>query len=168
MLFQIDTSKFDICIRFEYNIAMSKYSRNQLRTVRFSKEEAKLVDQYLEKNSVFESFSSLARVASLQFIKNENEIKLNPTLKDGKQRPWFLWDYDLTKEQVIEAIRTPGLNPTKKFLIERILIEGRYDEVFEYLTLEDLNKYFPRLTLNPDVQKNWEYALKRWSCNEKK
>lgn len=39
------------------------------RAIRFSKEEEKLIEEFLEANSFFD-FSSLARTAILNFIKN--------------------------------------------------------------------------------------------------
>ena len=41
------------------------------RTVRFTREEATLIDRFLRQNPVFD-FSTLARVALLKFVKNPN------------------------------------------------------------------------------------------------
>lgn len=80
-----------------------------------------------------------------------------------KDRPNFLWDYDLSSSQVREILAQPGLSSTKQWLIERILTEARFDEVWDYLDLKTLQRYFPKLHLPKDVQKRWSYALKRWS-----
>jgi hypothetical protein len=138
--------------------------KNQLRTVRFTEAETTLIDRYLEKNPVFDSFSSFARVATLTFLGQSQRFRLEPVKesREARARPRFLWDYDLSEGEVREILSQPGLSDTKRFLMERILTECRFEEVFEYLTLDQLTRQFERLSLPTDKERHWGYALARW------
>jgi hypothetical protein len=141
-------------------------TRTQLRTVRFSKAEAARVDAYLQRNPIFDSFSSLARVATLSFLGEARQLNLEPVSGDTKQRPRLFWDYDLSETQVRELLARPGLADAKRFVMERILSEGRFDEVFEYLSREELARHFSKLSLPPEKKRHWAYALERWSQSD--
>lgn len=138
--------------------------KSHLQTVRFASEEWRQVQAYLQKNPIFESFSSLARVATLSFLKESITVQLNPiTTKKGLRRPHFLWDYDLTDTQTREILRQPGLPDKKRWLIERILLQARFKEVFDYLGLDEIKGALPRLRLPKKIRERWEYALQRWN-----
>ena len=159
----------DLRIRIEYISSMRRQgARDQLRTVRFSEAEAARVDAYLESNPLFDSFSSLARVATLTFLGEAHRFRLEPAPEacHGRGRPRFLWDYDLSVAQVRELLAQPGLSDAKRFIIERILSECRFEEVFEYLTREELTRHFARLTLPATKRRHWGYALARWSSRD--
>ena len=142
-------------------------AKNQLRTVRFAPQEGGLVDTYLKQNPIFESFSALARVATLSFIGEEAFVHLQRIpLKPSARRPRFLWDYELTESGVREVLAQPGLSAQKRWLIERILRECRFEEVCSYLSLEMIKKALPQLRLLPKVRRRWEYALARWSTTK--
>jgi hypothetical protein len=146
--------------------AVNKRSqRNQLRTVRFSEAESARIEAYLERNPVFDSFSSVARVATLAFLGEERRFRLEPVSGERKRqrRPRFLWDYDLSDDEVKELLSQPGLSDAKRFLMERILSECRFEEVFEYVTLAELKRQFGKLSLPPAKKRHWGYALSRWS-----
>src|SRR3989338_5044687 len=116
-------------------------SKSRLMTVRFSAEEASQVNEYIKENMIFESFSSLARVATLAFIGEERKFRLIPIETDEKKkRPYFLWDYDLSEVQAREILNQPGLSDKKIWLIGRILAEARFEEVLKYLTVGDIRK----------------------------
>ena len=139
-------------------------SRNILKTIRFSKKEGKLVDKYLSLNQTFMSFSEMARVAVLDFIQSKSTIELQPiTIKAHEQtRPHFLWDYDLTVEQVKTLLKTQSIKQ-KAWIIARILEHARFQEVFEYITQEEIREALPHLRMNLRRKKNWELALDVWS-----
>ena len=126
-----------------------------------------MVNIYLKNNPLFESFSSLARVATLSFIREQGAIHLNPiTVESKPKRPPFLWDYDLSEVEVREILGQSGWPPQKIWLIERILAEARFNEIFSYLTLETIQQAFPRLRLPFKIRERWEYAVKRWSRHD--
>lgn len=136
-------------------------ARNDLRTIRLTSQEGGLIDAYLDQNPVFDSFSSLARVALLALIGQGARIHLEP-VPTRAARPRFLWDYDLTEAQVREMLRQPGLSAQKKWLIARILTEARFEEVFRYLTCDEIARALPQLRLPDKIRERWSYALQRW------
>lgn len=140
--------------------------KNQLRTVRFTESETALIDRYLEQNPIFDSFSSFARVAALTFLGQSHQLRLEPVAEETRTRPPFLWDYDLSEREVREILSRPGLSDTKRFLMERILTECRFEEVFKYLTRDELTRQFQRLSLPEDRKRHWGYALARWSKDD--
>lgn len=142
----------------------SSVKKSKLRTVRFSDAEAAQIDGYLEKNPLFDTFSALARVATLSFVGEARRFRLEPVSEPGKRgrRPRFLWDYDLSEEEVREILARPGLSDTKRFVMERILTEGRFEEVFDFLTTDELTRHLDRLFLPPSKKRHWQYALARW------
>lgn len=138
--------------------------KTRLRTVRFAPTEWVQVEDYLSQNPIFESFSALARVATLSFVGESNVVRLQPVeAKARKSRPRFLWDYDLNEVQVREILGRPGLSKEKRWLIERILTQARFNEVFDYLDLSSIRLALPHLRLPPKIKKRWTYALERWS-----
>lgn len=142
-------------------------AKSELRTIRFAKNEAKWIDEYLKENPVFESFSSLARVATLSFIGEKKTVHLNPVKgEEGPKRPSFLWDYDLTEAEIRGILNQQGLSDQKIWLVARILKEARFEEVFQYLDVETIRKTLPQLRLPQEVKERWEYAVERWSKND--
>ena len=61
--------------------------QHSTRTVRFKKDELKLIDQFLEKNPFFD-FSSLARLAIKQFIREPkfDVTPVNPKKNSRRRR----------------------------------------------------------------------------------
>jgi hypothetical protein len=137
--------------------------KDSLRTVRFRTDEAKQVERYLEQNPLFEGFSALARVAIMSFIGSGGSFKLQPVSLESTNRPTFLWDYDLSAMQVREILSAPGLSPTKKWLMERILSQARFEDVCRYLTVTAIKQALPALRLKPKLKEHWNYAIKRWT-----
>lgn len=76
-------------------------------------------------------------------------------------RPYFLWDYDLTEDEVQTLLRT-GDETTRIWLASRILESARYADVWRYLSLTELRALFPHLKLKPPVREAWAYALHVW------
>lgn len=77
------------------------------------------------------------------------------------QTPYFLWDYQLTENQVKALLR--GENDTEKlWLIARILTHAKFSDVWKYLTVEEIIKVFPKLKLEPRIKEPWERAFNVW------
>lgn len=86
----------------------------------------------------------------------------NGSAESGRQRPYFLWDYDLTEEQV-RAILQGDNEVEKAWLITRILEYAKWDDIWRYLTVDDVRKNFSRLRFRrPRDRELWIYALERW------
>lgn len=80
-------------------------------------------------------------------------------------RPYFLWDYALTEKEVRDILQ--GENETEKiWLISRILESARYEDVWQYLTLQEIQGIFSKLKLKPPVRRVWAYALDVWNTPE--
>ncbi len=81
---------------------------------------------------------------------------------NASPRLYFFWDYDLTEEQVWEIIR--GDNEVEKaWVITRILEYARWDDIWRYLTVDDIRQNFERLRFRrPQDRELWAYALERW------
>jgi hypothetical protein len=78
------------------------------------------------------------------------------------RRPYFIWDYDLTEDDVRAILR--GDNEVEKaWLITRILEYARWEDIWRYLTLDDISKNLERLNFRrPQDRELWAYALKLW------
>jgi len=79
------------------------------------------------------------------------------------QRPYFIWDYDLTEEDVHRILQ--GDNEVEKaWLITRILEYAKWEDIWHYLTVDDVRENFERLRFRwPQDRELWVYALERWS-----
>jgi hypothetical protein len=77
------------------------------------------------------------------------------------ERPYFLWDYDLTEADV-RRILGEGDTSETLWLAARILESARYEDVWKYLTLADVRRLFPSLQLKPQVRAAWDLALRVW------
>lgn len=76
-------------------------------------------------------------------------------------KPYFLWDYDLTENQVKKILRR-GDDSEKRWLIARILEHAHFNDVFQYLSLTDILAYFSKLKMRPVIRQYWQRALLAW------
>ena len=76
-------------------------------------------------------------------------------------RPSFLWDYDLSAEDVRRVLAT-GTAVEQRWLIERILMQARWDEIWSYLTPQRIREVLPELKLPLHVKGTWARALELW------
>ena len=76
-------------------------------------------------------------------------------------RPYFLWDYDLTEEDIRRILR--GENRTDRiWILSRILESARFEDVWRYTTLSEVREMFPVLKLKQPIRQAWEHALHVW------
>ncbi|MDH7487400.1 MAG: hypothetical protein QHJ81_14145 [Anaerolineae bacterium] len=81
------------------------------------------------------------------------------------KRPYFFWDYDITEEEIRRILR--GDNEVgKAWVITRILEYARWEDIWRYLTLDDIRKNFQQLGLKPYFRDLWSYALEVWSDDD--
>lgn len=77
------------------------------------------------------------------------------------KRPYFIWDYDLSENQVRAILR--GDNETEKlWLIGRIMTHAKFQDIFEYISIKEIVNLFPKLRLPQKIKQHWEYALNIW------
>ena len=75
--------------------------------------------------------------------------------------PYFLWDYDLSENQIRKILH--GNNEVEKlWLIARIITHAKFDDIWQYLTLEDIVRVFSKLRLPLKSKQNWQRALNVW------
>ena len=80
------------------------------------------------------------------------------------KRPYFIWDYDLT-DQGVKAILKSNNELEKTWMIGRILSSARYDDVWKYLTVDQIVKFFPKLRIRKEIKAVWKNALTVWGYN---
>jgi hypothetical protein len=78
------------------------------------------------------------------------------------QRPYFIWDYDLTDADIWAILRGDD-EEQKAWLVARLLESARYEDIWQYISLADLRLIFPKLQLKPQVRAAWEFALLVWA-----
>lgn len=76
--------------------------------------------------------------------------------------PYFLWDYDLTEDDVRRILHT-GSQTDKLWLTGRILTSAHFDDVWKYLTIKDILAVFPKLRMRSDIKNNWLTAFHAWN-----
>ena len=76
-------------------------------------------------------------------------------------RPYFLWDYDLTEADVHRLLKE-GNSATKTWLVSRILSSAKFDDVWKYISLPDLVKIFPFTRFRRPLKNMWSQALRAW------
>lgn len=81
-------------------------------------------------------------------------------MRDSK-RPYFLWDYDLTEEDVRRILRE-GTEVDKIWMTSRILTSARFEDVWKYITLPQVVSLFPKLRMRSSVKEAWHRALTVW------
>jgi hypothetical protein len=85
-------------------------------------------------------------------------------MDEKRERPDFIWDYDLTEEDVRAILR--GENEFEKlWVMARILESARWSDIWRYLTLAEIRHYWPQLSrrMRHEVREVWGWALEVWA-----
>jgi hypothetical protein len=137
--------------------------RTDLKTVRLKPEESRWVERFLAQNPWLASFSDLARLSVLDFIQRKGAIPIQPVTvsNGGGERPSFLWDYKLTKQDVRTQLASQPMKK-KAWLVGRILEQAPFPEVWEYLTVKDIREALPQLRMSAKRKAHWQAALEAW------
>jgi hypothetical protein len=79
------------------------------------------------------------------------------------QRLYFFWDYDIT-EADLRAILQGENEVEKAWAITRLLEAARWEDIWRFITLEDLLANFERLRFRfAHDREMWAYALQHWT-----
>ena len=78
-----------------------------------------------------------------------------------KNRPYFLWDYDLSEDDVHNILST-GTAVDKNWMLSRILESAKYEDVWKYTTLSEVKNMMPVLKIKKPIRQAWERALAIW------
>ena len=79
------------------------------------------------------------------------------------ERPYFVWDYAISEEQIWAILR--GADEFRKtWLIGRIVQYARWDDIWSYLTLDDVRQHFDQIAWRfPFMKEMWAHTLAVWS-----
>jgi hypothetical protein len=78
-----------------------------------------------------------------------------------KNRPYFLWDYDLSEDDVRRILRE-GSHVDKNWMLSRILESAKYEDVWKYTSLSEVREMIPILKIKKPIRQAWERALNVW------
>lgn len=84
-------------------------------------------------------------------------------MSDPKQRPYFIWDYDYTEDDVRAILRGDD-EYAKVQMMVRILESARWNDIWNYVTLAEVRRYWPDLyhRMRREVRDVWSWALEMW------
>jgi hypothetical protein len=81
----------------------------------------------------------------------------------AEKRPYFIWDYDLSDQDVHHILRH-GDRTERAWLITRILEYSKWEDIWRYLTVADIQRDFKWLRFRHSQDRElWAYALDRWT-----
>ncbi len=81
----------------------------------------------------------------------------------SRKRVYFFWDYDLSEEDVREILAGDD-EYRKAWVISRILNAAHWDDIWKYVTLDDIRTHFDQLRFRTPYQRElWTHALEVWS-----
>ena len=84
----------------------------------------------------------------------------------GNKRLYFFWDYDLSGDD-IRGIVQNGDPMEQAWVVSRILEYAQWDDIWRYLTLDDIRRNFDQLSFRRAQDRElWAYALERWMASE--
>jgi hypothetical protein len=84
------------------------------------------------------------------------------TTTSNNQRLYFLWDYDLSDEEVRHILHN-GTPTEKAWIMTRILEYAKWEDIWRYLTVADIRQNFAHLRFRRLQDRElWAYALDRW------
>lgn len=94
---------------------------------------------------------------------------LNPTpperLVDGRGRPYFLWDVETTLDQFCDMLAGDDRD-VRGYLIGKLMRQAKPDDVFQFVTLEDIRREWPRVEKHLGRSREfWTWILGAWGVN---
>jgi hypothetical protein len=83
---------------------------------------------------------------------------------DGtRRRLYFFWDYDISDAEIHRILRH-GSPEEKAWVITRILEHAKWNDIWRYLTLNDIRQNLDHLCFRRAQDRElWAYALERWA-----
>jgi len=82
------------------------------------------------------------------------------------ERPYFLWDYDLSYDDVRTILRGDDLQQ-RYWLVGRIIEYAAWEDIWKFLTVADIQKALPHLRIRKKIKEIWEVAIARWTADER-
>ena len=84
------------------------------------------------------------------------------SLTDGRGRPYFLWDCDLTLDQFREALRHSDPE-VRSYFVGKVMRQAKPDDVFQFVTPRTIRDLWPRLTRYlGNTREFWTWLFETW------
>jgi hypothetical protein len=80
---------------------------------------------------------------------------------DPQRRPYFLWDMDMTIDDFERAIAQPS-SPERSYLIGKLMRQAKPDDMFQFLTLQQVADLWPSVELPGQIAARWDWLLEQW------
>lgn len=83
-------------------------------------------------------------------------------LTDGRGRPYFLWDCDLTVADLRERLRDPDPD-VRAYFVAKLMRQAKPDDVFQFVTLAAVRESWPQLIRYLGRSRPfWSWLLDTW------
>lgn len=83
-------------------------------------------------------------------------------LLDGRGRPYFLWDDDMTLEVFRARLRDPDPQ-VRAYFLGKLMRQAKPDDVFAFATVDELVELLPAVTRYLGTTRDfWSWLLSRW------
>jgi hypothetical protein len=83
-------------------------------------------------------------------------------LTDGRGRPYFLWDCDLTVDQFKQALQDPDPE-VRAYMVGKLMRQAKPDDVFLFVTPRTIRELWPRLTRYLGHTRGfWTWLFETW------
>jgi hypothetical protein len=91
---------------------------------------------------------------------------LNPTpperLVDRENRPYFLWDMDMTLDELRARLDDPDPD-VRAFFVGKLMRQAKPDDVFTFVGVSTIRELWPRLERHLGHQRDfWRWLLEVW------
>lgn len=81
---------------------------------------------------------------------------------DARERPWFIWDADISDEELRARLRHPDPRIRAQWQ-GCVLREGRVDEVWGYVSLDEVLRDWEHIRAHLGRRRAfWEWLLDAW------
>jgi hypothetical protein len=87
-------------------------------------------------------------------------------LVDARGRPYFLWDEDLTLDELRQRLRDADAD-VRAYYIGKLMRQAKPDDVFSFVTLADVYAHLPALDRYlGQTREFWHWLLERWRSTD--
>lgn len=83
-------------------------------------------------------------------------------LVDRRDRPYFLWDLDLTIDEFRTRLRDPDPE-VRAYFLGKLMRQAKPDDVFTFVTLDEIRDQLPAITRYlGHTREFWLWLLSKW------
>jgi len=83
-------------------------------------------------------------------------------MTDAKNRPYFLWDCDLTLDQFRNGLNNPDPD-VRAYLVGKLMRQAKPDDVFLFVRPREIRELWPRLTRYLGrTRAFWSWLFETW------